>query len=244
MKVFVISLTSSIDRRERIARMLEELEVPFTFFNAIDGREGLPSDLVDRPDDLHRRVLRSRPLTPGERGCYASHYRLWQKCVELNEPILIIEDDCLPTSHMKPSLAHLKRMHEKGYEYIRVEHQKGKVTLLEEIDGGVQSVFWHNNLSGTRGYSLSPRGAKKLLEKSKRWICAVDNYIGESYRTGIKCTGIIPYLVIDRCDMGTTIQNNGPKLKPPIYFKATREFYRFYRFIRLCWWNAKKVRVR
>ncbi|MFY2509958.1 glycosyltransferase family 25 protein [Vibrio pectenicida] len=242
MKVFVISLSSSIDRRERIARMLNDLKVEFTFFDAINGREGLPNDLLHRPDDLHRRIFRSRPLTPGERGCYASHYRLWQKCVELNEPILIIEDDCLPTSYMKSSLKLLNHIHQKGYEYIRVEHQKGKATLLEEING-VQSVFWHNNMRGTRGYSVSPHGAQKLLDKSERWNCAVDNYIGESYRTGLKAMGLIPYLVIDRGDMGTTIQNSGAKLKTPLYFKATRELYRFYRFVRLCLWNAQNSKL-
>jgi GR25 family glycosyltransferase involved in LPS biosynthesis len=30
---------------------------------------------------------------PGEMGCFDSHYRLWEKCVELNEPIMIFEDD-------------------------------------------------------------------------------------------------------------------------------------------------------
>ena len=32
-------------------------------------------------------------MTPGELGCFASHYLLWEKCLELNEPIVVIEDD-------------------------------------------------------------------------------------------------------------------------------------------------------
>ncbi|USD32689.1 MULTISPECIES: glycosyltransferase family 25 protein [Vibrio] len=242
MKVFVISLIESTERQERIQNTLEAQDIKFEFFNAVDGRKGLPEDLINLPDDQHRRIFRSRPLTPGERGCYASHYRLWQKCIELNEPILIIEDDCLPTHFMKSSLNTLGQMHNRGYEYIRVEPQNGKATLLEEINGS-HSVFWHDNRGGTRGYSISPSGAKKLLDKSKRWLCAVDNHIGESYRTGLKCTGIIPYLVLDPADMGTTIQNSGAKLKTPIYFKVTREIYRFYVFIRLSLWNMKNSRL-
>ena len=30
---------------------------------------------------------------PGIIGCFDSHYRLWQKCCQLKEPILIMEDD-------------------------------------------------------------------------------------------------------------------------------------------------------
>jgi hypothetical protein len=32
-------------------------------------------------------------LRPGVLGCFYSHYRLWQKCIDLNEPIFIFEDD-------------------------------------------------------------------------------------------------------------------------------------------------------
>ena len=37
------------------------------------------------------------PLTKGEVGCFLSHWRLWEKCIELNEPILILEDDAVCT---------------------------------------------------------------------------------------------------------------------------------------------------
>ena len=30
---------------------------------------------------------------PGVIGCFYSHYALWQKCIDLNEPIMIFEDD-------------------------------------------------------------------------------------------------------------------------------------------------------
>lgn len=241
MRVFVINLEDSVDRKERISMLLSSMKIDFEIFSAVNGRLGLPDDLVNLPDDNHRKIFRSRPLTPGELGCYASHYRLWQKCIELDEPILIMEDDCLPSPYMKVSMQTLSKMHNKGYEYIRVEPQDGKATLLEELDGS-QSIFWHNNSSGVRGYSIAPSGAQKLLAKSDRWLCAVDNFIGESYRTGLKCTGIIPYLVLNPGDMGTTIQG-GEKLRTPIYFKATREIYRFYRFLRLSFWNLRNSKI-
>ncbi|MGR5488383.1 glycosyltransferase family 25 protein, partial [Vibrio alfacsensis] len=40
MKIFVISLLRSPERRERIGRLLEEQNIEFKFFNAIDGSEG------------------------------------------------------------------------------------------------------------------------------------------------------------------------------------------------------------
>ena len=61
MKIFVISLIGSVERRERVKQELNG--VSFQFFDAINGREGLPESLEQRIDDNHRKLFRSRPLT-------------------------------------------------------------------------------------------------------------------------------------------------------------------------------------
>jgi glycosyl transferase family 25 len=45
------------------------------------------------------------------------------------------------------------------------------------------------------GYYLSPHGARKLLEKSRPWHLAVDLYMGEFWRHGVQCFGIIPTVI-------------------------------------------------
>ena len=180
MKIFVINLPSSEDRREAIRGAFRDMEVDFEFFEAVDGRKGLSHDLERLQADKHRTYFRSRPLAPGEKGCYASHYRLWQKCVELNEPILILEDDCLPTEHFMSVLVALPDLHRKGYEYLRIEDQHHSFEEVERFNK-LKLVLWKDNRAGTRGYSLNPEGARRLLKYSDRWICSVDNYIGESY---------------------------------------------------------------
>ncbi|GHX92058.1 glycosyltransferase family 25 protein [Vibrio cholerae] len=240
MKIFVISLKNSIERRERVIESFSRMNLKFEFFDAIYGKDGLPEDLVNKPDDLHRRIFRSRPLSPGERGCFASHYRLWEMCVKMGQPILILEDDCIPTEFFSSVLSQLESLHSKGYEYLRVEPQDGAFTAIEVFQG-MQIVLWHNNLSGTRGYSISVEGAKKLLRNSKKWHCAVDNFIGESYKTKLYGMGIIPYMVLDPQDMMTTIQDPSGHVKVPIHFKLTRELFRFYRFSRRVIWNFSSI---
>ena len=39
-----------------------------------------------------------KTITPTERACFCSHYRLWQRCWELGERILILEHDAYPYS--------------------------------------------------------------------------------------------------------------------------------------------------
>ena len=40
----------------------------------------------------------------GEIGCYLSHVELWKKCVELNEPIAVIEDDMKFTEKIRKAV--------------------------------------------------------------------------------------------------------------------------------------------
>ena len=239
MKIYVVSLERAAERRRRVETVLSARGIEFEFFDAVNGFEGLPERLQGMPDDRHRVMFRSRPLTPGEKGCYASHFLLWEKCVELNEPILILEDDFLPTQYFEEVLGTLPKIHEQ-YEYVKVEPQVGSATALPTIDN-MQLMFWHNNMCWTTGYSLSPKGARRLLEHSRRWLCSVDNFIGESYRTGLVCAGLIPYAIYSPRDMGSDIQNKVALDKVPLKFKLTRELYRFYRFIRMTLWNLKQV---
>ena len=239
MKIYVVSLERAAERRRRVETVLSARGIEFEFFDAVNGFEGLPERLQGMPDDRHRVMFRSRPLTPGEKGCYASHFLLWEKWVELKEPVLSLEDDFLPTQYFEEVLGTLPKIHEQ-YEYVKVEPQVGSATTMTTIDN-MQLMFWHNNMCWTTGYSLSPQGARRLLEHSRRWLCSVDNFIGESYRTGLVCAGLIPYAIYSPRDMGSDIQNKVALDKVPLKFKLTRELYRFYRFIRMTLWNLKQV---
>ena len=232
MKIFVINLPSSSDRRPFISKKMEDIGIDFEFFSAIDGRKGLPQDLANCPDDKHRIYFRSRPLSSGEKGCYASHYRLWQKCIELQQPIVILEDDCIPTSFFKQIHTKLPELHSKGYEYLRLQGQQGQFKVIEQLSD-LQIVLWKENLIGTVGYSISPAGAKKLIAKSKKWRCPVDNFIGESYRTNLLCTGIQPYAIEHDDNQTSTIQPTSAKSEVSLIYKSFREIYRSYRNIRM-----------
>lgn len=240
MKVFVVSLNHALDRRERVQRVMADLDVEFEFFDAINGFVGLPEKFNGCQDDLHRRLLRSRPLTPGEKGCYASHYLLWEKCIQLNEPIVILEDDFLPTQHFCEVIKSLPIMLNE-YEYIKLEPQIGDATALE-YHAGLQTVLWHNNVRWTTGYGINPSGAAKLIKNSKKWLCAVDNFIGESYRNKLKSVGLLPYAIYSPNDMESSIQNKVVSTKVPLIFKLSREIYRFYRFVRMFFWNQSNKR--
>src|SRR5690554_1675220 len=90
MKIFVISLKSSIERRAYVRKALKDID--FTFFDADNLSEDPDHFIYQLYSPNKTRMLKGYTLTTTELGCFASHISLWKKCVELNETILILED--------------------------------------------------------------------------------------------------------------------------------------------------------
>lgn len=63
-------------------------------------------------------------MTPGELGCFASHYLLWEKCLELNEPIVVIEDDAQLEECFDDSMKNINELQPYGYVRLFVNGRK------------------------------------------------------------------------------------------------------------------------
>ncbi|MCJ2378617.1 glycosyltransferase family 25 protein [Vibrio sp. ZSDZ34] len=237
MKVFIVSLLRSQDRRKNIAEELNKQKIPFEFFDAIDGREG-EHELWANYNLAKRIWLTSgRPPSRGELGCFASHYLLWERCVELDEPILIIEDD----SEIQPEFGqHFEQLQQSvlKYGFLRLEHENNECTLYPVEQGEAFSISYMDaNYRGTVSYTLTPSIANKLLAHAKRWYSPVDNYIGSAFVHGVVSYKYQPEIVKNTEDFASTIQHDDPD-KAPLYIKPTRELYALYQ--RIKHWNTNR----
>ena len=86
---------------------------------------------------------------PGAQGCFLSHYTLWNTCIAIDQPIVILEDDAIAIS----PLSHIKL----DYDLVKLHSSRG----------AGQSKLGHWS-TGAFAYWLSPGGAKKLVEFSKQ----------------------------------------------------------------------------
>ncbi len=131
-----------------------------------------------------------------EMGCFASHYLLWKKCVELDEPIMILEDDvefCTPISPLKfREVIHLGRpclsRNAKVMEAMSDKHQE------------VYNPF--NFLLGAYAYGIMPLAARKLLNAAHKMVvlptdrlirsstCDILFYLPHPTMTSLKHTSI------------------------------------------------------
>ena len=100
VKIFVINLKRSKDRRILIKKELDRLGMPFSFFNAIDGRLIKPSyqkEMMKLRFEAYRNIenLKSKiTVSHGQVGCALSHIKIYSHIVKKRIPLtLVLEDD-------------------------------------------------------------------------------------------------------------------------------------------------------
>ena len=198
--IFIINLKGSNIRRANISKQLSSLKLDFNIFEAIDGRTSPSHPLLERYNDDLSQTYRAKTLSAGQLGCYASHYLLWQKCAEINQPVIVIEDDAL--LFKEEILNFIKDIPElpENVECIRLFNNKRRkfssYSIFECCSTSIHK-FTKGHMSAT-GYFLTPSGAKKLLNNSNEWYMAVDIYMDRFWKHGVECYGTaVPCLTND-----------------------------------------------
>ncbi|MGB5579253.1 MAG: glycosyltransferase family 25 protein [Woeseia sp.] len=182
MRIFVISLPESVERRARIERQLAGQDVPFSFYDAIN----LQSDrnhYFHHCDEAQFLLNTGRTPTAGELGCFASHLMLWRTCRLLDEPILILEDDAELAADFKEALPFLKH-HIRRFGFIRLQQNKKGSKHCIVRQHGRQIDFCSRYSHGSLSYALSPAVADAFIERSSVFQAPVDIFIKRYWQHG------------------------------------------------------------
>ena len=96
-------------------------------------------------NSANRKCQKQMVTRAGVRGCFLSHWLLWHRCQDLDQPIGIFEHD---VEFLKP--------------YTVVNQFTDVLKLVEgfEEKRPMPAGVWYE---GTRGYLITPTGAKKLI---------------------------------------------------------------------------------
>jgi GR25 family glycosyltransferase involved in LPS biosynthesis len=137
-------------------------------------------------------------LTHGERGCFLSHFCLWKKCIELNEPILILEHDIkmiqkIPNDVLDrfTELLNLDlcgSLRKKYDEYLECMKKVGliKIERLVNQNQLPNNISWKSakqcHVAGAHAYIIKPIAAQKLILAAEKNGCLpVDVHINSHY---------------------------------------------------------------
>lgn len=123
-----------------------------SIFSAINGYNLQESDWksfgLNPPKQSTNKEKQGIGNLPGAQGCFLSHYSLWNTCIAIDQPIVILEDDAIV-------IAPLTKI-SSDYELIKLHAPRRSG----------QSKLGHWS-TGAFAYWITPAGAKKLVECAK-----------------------------------------------------------------------------
>ena len=235
IKLYVINLASSTQRLETTRQRLKELNIPFERFDAIDGRTS-KHPLFERYDDKKREKYRRKPLSNGELGCFSSHYLLWQKCIELDQPIVVMEDDVIINDSLNEALEIAEQQIEQ-LRYLRLAGTILKRRPYKKVKT-LGSFDLNDHIRGPAGtlcYVIHPHAAKAFIANCSSWFIAVDDYMDRYWWHHIDCYSLMPFPV-------EVVENESdivrvPKQKQPLFLKLRKEVYGLVEGIRRWWYR-------
>jgi len=186
LNTVVINLDRRPDRmeewRDRFKNLLPDLR--FQRLRAVDGKvTSIGTDLVTESWDTTANAVfvkkraamsgwkdlqtgyvgRKLLLTPGERGCAASHIQAWSYYLESNEqsPLLVIEDDASPSADFAERLFRVFSKLPRDADILYLGYSQAAEWLREVSSDLVEAEYvWT-----TVGYIIWPHTARMLLSK-------------------------------------------------------------------------------
>ena len=192
IQVFVISLERSKERRAKVAEQLNKTGIEWKFLDAVDGY-ALPA----MPPSYQRakvKRLQGYELTPGEVGCFLSHIKAWELCVQNQLTTFVFEDDFLVNSNLEDviddllvnadqwNLVRLSGIYETNHEILM---QRSGYALVKNL----------GEPCGTAAYMVQPEAAKILLDNATDIYEPVDHYLEHHTKHGLTCLAAKPYPV-------------------------------------------------
>ena len=194
MHIHVINLVRSTDRRAFMQAQLDPLGLPYSFFDASDARapEFAQRNRYNEAAALQRT---GQTLSLGECGCFSSHHRLWQHCVDTQQPLVVMEDDVVVCDSLVDALQDVAR-HIEQRRFIRLcGLWDCRYDPVQPLSGPRRVVRYRKGPMGAQCYALSPAGAQALLQHANTWVEPVDRYIDRFWRHGVHSYALHPFPV-------------------------------------------------
>ncbi|STO65078.1 Lob1 protein [Haemophilus parahaemolyticus] len=231
IKIYIINLEKSIDRRDFISKQFNNLprKIDYQFFKAVYGKEEPNHPLFLKYNEKKRFERKGHYMSLSQLGCFASHYLLWQKCIELNQGIIVLEDDAIIHSNFLEALEFISS-DKNHFEFLWLSppapakrNQKGKMIYsLDKIEITHYKEGWGN----ATGYFITPKSAKKLLDYCEEWILDVDIMMERYWENKVDYLALSPFCVEPDLSKESNIPVDKKQGKRSLIVKIKRELYK------------------
>lgn len=198
-KIYIINLENNTERLEFIEKQLNELDLDYEIFKAVDGRLLTEFDLLEKYDK-QKAIETLRELTPGEIGCALSHLGVYQEIINYNfEGAIVVEDDAFFNSDFKEILLEFNNSVNKKTDsivllnYVKRYFSRNNIKLNNKYF----IAKLHPNYLGYSAFSyyITYGAAKKMIDNIYPIHSVSDNWSYFAKELAINFQAIIPFLV-------------------------------------------------
>lgn len=209
MKVYIINLKKSENRRSYIERLLRPYAsfLDFHFIEAVNGRDFSEMQLSEMWNQKETYETYGRYMKNGEIGCALSHRKCYEEILKQKDDMaLILEDDIsfqnVDVENIILSVEKFLQREEPAVLLLSGDYwyTKKKQVLCNNFN--VVSV---HEAMGAISYIVNRSAAYRMMSLKRRYLA--DDWFNIK-KTGIKLYALYPHFV-DTADLGTEISGDG-----------------------------------
>ncbi|MFN5097994.1 MAG: glycosyltransferase family 25 protein [Limnohabitans sp.] len=199
MKILIISLLNNSRRRSIQIAQMTKFNLDFEFIDAIHYSK------INSTDKLFNTSW-TRSLPKKDFAIFLSHKLAWSRLLELNQPCIIIEDDCLLHKDIATVIPSLRIFINDAFrvfdlEYVPRKHNLSKSSI--DLGSGFCASEIYENKNGLGAYAINQQTASRLLSESSQFHL-VDAFVWN--RNWIKSYQIEPALGVQEIYITPTSQ--------------------------------------
>ena len=182
IKTYVVYMSNdafSVEMTKDTIKSLEKFNIEYEMFDGVVGRNGV--NVLESFGVKPSAHVAKAQWTDGTIGCLASHYLLWDKCADQEEPFLILEQDGVlirdpgEIADQVEFVCHLDAFlpfnnSNKNLDYNHFEeYNKSMSVYVPGVSKHPENKFYGSNkitgavFRGTYGYIITPKGAKAVI---------------------------------------------------------------------------------
>ena len=238
--ILVLTLPQAKDRQLRIKTLLDEADIPFEFYFGVDGRTD--ENPIEELYDVKLRIeAKGEPLSPGQLGCYASHFNIWKRCVAAQAPYVVLEDDAaIDAALFKHFLNNVLTLPaEAGCIRLFENKTRNHKAFLYSTHDGFDLLRYTKGPMSTMGYYLTPQAAAKFLDSAAPVFLPVDIYMDRYWVNDVLCCGIKPAFVSHDETFGSMIGYEPKTMRRSLSITVKREIFTLTERLRRYFYNRR-----
>lgn len=197
MECFVINLPSDSARRAAISAQLEALNISFSVFSAVNGKQ-LGKEELERVYDRDRAIMESHDLTSGEVGCALSHLGVYRLMVEKEIPhALILEDDAMLSDAVPEVIRLLEQQYASDTPMVVLLNyvEKFKRLRVKKLGERHQVVDTYGGVPNAHAYFITLAAARNLARGLHPIWLVADRWERFREMKFIQFKALVPYCV-------------------------------------------------